>query len=43
MNLVGSMIHNTMDGLAIGVAFATGGKQIIISTVIAIVAHEIPR
>lgn len=26
MNLIGSLIHNFIDGLALGVAFATGDK-----------------
>lgn len=43
MNLVGSLIHNFMDGLAIGAAFATGDKKEYIPVFVAIVAHEIPR
>lgn len=43
MNLVGSFIHNFMDGLTIGLAFATGNKHIYTPMVIAVFAHEIPR
>jgi zinc transporter ZupT len=39
MNLVGSLIHNFMDGLALGVAFATGDKAVFIPVLIAIIAH----
>ena len=43
MNLLGSIIHNFMDGLALGVAFATGDPKAFIPILIAIIAHEIPR
>jgi zinc and cadmium transporter len=43
MNLVGSLIHNFMDGLTIGLGFATGDKYVYIPIVIAVFAHEIPR
>lgn len=43
MNLVGSLIHNFMDGLTIGLAFATGDKHVYTAVVIAVFAHEIPR
>lgn len=43
MNLVGSLIHNLIDGISIGIAFSTGDKHIYIPVVIAIFAHEIPR
>jgi len=39
MNIIGSFIHNFIDGLAIGVTFATGNKHEIIPVVIAVVAH----
>jgi zinc transporter ZupT len=39
MNLIGSLIHNFIDGLATGVAFGTGDKTQYIPVVIAIVAH----
>jgi zinc transporter ZupT len=39
MNILGSFIHNFIDGLAIGVTFATGNRQQIISVVVAIIAH----
>ena len=35
-------MHNAMDGLAIGATFMGGSKSIAISTVVAIIAHEIP-
>lgn len=43
MNLLGSFIHNFIDGLALGVAFATGNPLEIVPVIIAIIAHEIPR
>lgn len=43
MNLIGSFIHNFIDGLALGIAFATGRRTEIVPVIIAIVAHEIPR
>lgn len=43
MNLIGSLIHNFIDGLALGIAFSTGDKNEIIPVFVAIVAHEIPR
>jgi zinc transporter ZupT len=39
MNLIGSFIHNFMDGLATGVAFGTGDSTQYIPAIIAIVAH----
>jgi zinc transporter ZupT len=39
MNLIGSLIHNFIDGLALGVAFATGKKEALIPVLIAIIAH----
>lgn len=39
MNLVGSLIHNLVDGISIGIAFSTGDKHIYIPVVIAIFAH----
>lgn len=43
MNLIGSTIHNTIDGLSIGLAFSTGESSNYIPIVIAIFIHEIPR
>jgi zinc transporter ZupT len=43
MNLLGSLIHNFMDGLALGVAFATGDSKVFVPILVAIIAHEIPR
>lgn len=43
MNIFGSAIHNVFDGLALGIAFATGNPTEIIPVVVAIIAHEIPR
>lgn len=43
MNLVGSLIHNFMDGLTVGLAFATGDKHVYTPMVIAVFSHEIPR
>ena len=37
------MIHNFIDGLAVGIAFATGNPEEIIPALVAIIAHEIPR
>jgi len=43
MILMADLLHNTMDGLAIGVAFASGDKHLALSTFIAVLAHEIPK
>lgn len=43
MNLLGSLIHNFMDGLALGVAFATGDSKVFVPILVAIITHEIPR
>jgi zinc transporter ZupT len=43
LNLLSSLVHNIVDGVILGVAFATGEKAIIVSTSIAIFAHEVPR
>lgn len=43
MNLLGSLIHNSMDGLALGVGFATGDPKIFVPILVAIIVHEIPR
>ena len=43
MNLVGSLVHNFMDGLALGIAFASGHKKDFVPVLVAIIAHEIPR
>lgn len=39
MNLFGSLIHNFMDGLALGVAFATGRTKDFVPILVAIIAH----
>jgi zinc transporter ZupT len=39
MNIIGSFIHNFMDGLAVGAAFGTGDTSQFIPVIIAIVAH----
>ncbi len=41
--MLGSLIHNFMDGLALGVAFSTGDKTVFVPVLVAIIAHEIPR
>lgn len=43
LNLLGSFIHNFVDGLSIGLVFATGQKHVITPMIIAIFTHEIPR
>lgn len=43
MNLIGSFIHNFIDGLATGIAFATGRPSQIVPVIVAIIVHEIPR
>jgi zinc transporter 7 len=43
LNLIGSTIHNTIDGLSIGLAFSTGDSSVYVPIVIAIFMHEIPR
>jgi len=40
---ISSFIHNVMDGIAIGIVFASRKSNVILSTVIAIVLHEIPK
>jgi zinc transporter ZupT len=41
--LLSGLIHNIMDGIAVGVTFASRKIPIIISTNIAILLHEIPK
>jgi zinc transporter ZupT len=41
--LLSGTIHNLMDGIAVGIAFASRKIPVIISTNIAIVLHEIPK
>lgn len=43
MNLLASLIHNFMDGLTIGLGFATGNQRVYAPIVIGIFVHEIPR
>jgi len=40
--LIGDFIHNILDGIAIGAIFSTRNEEAAISTVVAIIAHEIP-
>ncbi|CAD7961566.1 unnamed protein product [Amoebophrya sp. A120] len=42
-NLIVEIVHNFVDGLAIGVAFTTGNKLSGFNTTLAIVLHEIPQ
>ena len=42
MVLLGDLMHNIMGGMVIGVTFASGQKSLAISTVFAILIHEIP-
>ena len=41
--MIGSTIHNTIDGLTIGLAFSTGDSTVYVPVVVAIFIHEIPR
>jgi len=43
MIILSSAIHNVLDGLAIGIAFASRKSPLIISTTFAIFLHEIPK
>lgn len=43
LNLLGSFIHNFVDGLSTGLVFAIGNRHVITATVIAIFSHEVPR
>ena len=43
MVLLADFIHNAIDGIGIGVTFASGDKTLALSTFIAILAHEIPK
>lgn len=43
LNLISSFIHNFFDGFAVGAAFASKDKDVIIPVIIAVFAHEIPR
>lgn len=43
LNLISSLIHNFIDGLAIGVAFSTGITAEFVPVLVAIIVHEIPR
>ncbi len=43
LNLLGSLIHNFLDGFAIGIAYATRDRGEFIPVFVAIVAHEVPR
>ena len=43
LNLLGSLVHNCIDGLALGVAFSTGDSKVFVPVLVAIIAHEIPR
>lgn len=39
MNLIGSLIHNFIDGLAVGIVFAGGDSLEIVAVLVAIIAH----
>lgn len=41
--MLASLIHNFLDGLAIGIAFSTGHPDEFVPLLIAIICHEIPR
>jgi len=41
--LIANLLHNFMDGLALGTSFSSNSKNTAISTLIAVVAHEIPH
>lgn len=41
--IISSLIHNIMDGIAVGIAFASQKIPLIIATNIAILLHEIPK
>lgn len=41
--LISCFIHNIMDGISIGIVFASRDKALIISTNIAILLHEVPK
>ena len=43
MILFADFLHNIMDGLAIGAAFASQSKSTAISTFVAVLLHEIPQ
>ena len=43
MNLISSLLHNFVDGLAVGVAFSLGNPREFIGVTVGIIAHEIPR
>eukprot|EP01017_Pseudomicrothorax_dubius_P032801 TRINITY_DN4330_c0_g4_i6.p1 TRINITY_DN4330_c0_g4~~TRINITY_DN4330_c0_g4_i6.p1 ORF type:complete len:291 (+),score=33.71 TRINITY_DN4330_c0_g4_i6:373-1245(+) len=43
LNIISSLIHNGMDGITIGIAFASGDKSVALATAVAVLAHEIPR
>ena len=39
LNLLGSAIHNIIDGLSIGLSFSTGNSSVYVPVVVAIFAH----
>ena len=43
LNLYSTLLHNFIDGLAIGIAFNLGNPKEILPVTIGIIAHEIPR
>ena len=43
MNLISSLLHNFIDGLAIGIAFNVGNPNSFLPVTYGIIAHEIPR
>lgn len=42
MLIIGGLIHDFIDGMAIGISFASRSKSTAISTFIAILSHEVP-
>ena len=43
LNLISSLLHNFIDGAAIGIAFNLGNPNEFIPITVGIIAHEIPR
>lgn len=39
LNIIGSTIHNTIDGLSIGLAFSAGVSTVYVPVVVAIFIH----
>lgn len=43
MSIIASIIHNTLDGVALGIVFASKNTSVILSTCLAVIFHEIPK